>query len=257
MTPQEQGLLPWLLSPKSDVSVLRSAMRSIEALVRTGTRASVNSCRYGSAVTLTFSVDADRPRAWRDSGGTTVPLIDHIIRMHIHPSLIAGNGPSHPWDADDVDVTDAFVRVLHSVTTADTAEDETVYPPGGPTCIDGIHDARTAIALLRMDDNAMPDRNTWGRMTTLAVATPLGTGGLSVYDNMGPGYATDLSKRYLITGGIDVRTQTITTNNGTRYMESGITAPTIGAQLPEPSVVERLRLERQAVDDEKRWGDRP
>jgi hypothetical protein len=265
MTPQEQQRLPWTLLQSSDVEDLRGIIPTIETAVREGRPVETARVPVGCALNLRMVVTAVQPEGEPDPDWRVTPNTRHHVHLQMHPSLIEGDGPRHPWDAGVNAVAEAFLRVLKAVVDApkvDVPYDP--FPEGGPSN-DVIEDPdleprialdpRTALDAARLEETSMPKAGAGTTRATIIVATPLGTGGLSISRTDGPAWSTDASERYIAIGAVDVRTHKRTLDDGRQYLETVVSAPIMRADVPRLDAIGRMRLE--AAEAERNRRDRP
>ena len=248
MTPTRQRDLPWILLPSSEPRWLNDMLPFIEKAVLRDTVASVGMCLVGCAVTVRLRLTGNDTIG---ASGLHAPMrasMEQGFEVEMHPSLIAGDGPSHPWDAADAAVTDAFMTVLRTVVDAPRVTIARFpFPHDGPRLGDDSFDVRTSLAAVRLSESGMPDDEVSTIRTALTVATPLGTGGLTVYETNGPSWATDVSPRYVAHGAIDVTTGIVTMADGRQMLETKVRASSMRTSVPRPSTIERLRMENEAA----------
>ena len=267
MTPEEQRELPWTLLPGSRVEDLRAIIPAIETAVRQGRPVETARVPVGCALNLRMVVPAVQPEDEPDPDWRVTPSTRHHVHLQLHPSLIEGHGPRHPWDAGIDAVAEAFLRVLKAVVDApkvDVPYDP--FPEGGPS-EDVIEDPdleprialdpRTALDAARLEETSMPKAGAGTTRAAIIVATPLGTGGLSISRTDGPAWSTDASERYIAIGAVDVRTHERTLDDGRQYLETVVSAPMMRADVPGLDAIGRMRLEVEAAKAERNTRDRP
>jgi hypothetical protein len=248
MTPAEQRDIPWTLLPSSDPRWLKDMLPLIERAILRDTIARVGMCLVGCAVTVRLHLTGGDTMGATGLHPPMRATMEHDIEVEMHPSLIEGDGPHHPWDATDAAVTDAFMKVVRTVVDAPRITIARFpFPEDGPRHGDDSFDVRTSLAAVRLRESGMPDDDVSTIRTALTVATPLGTGGLSVYETNGPSWVTDVSPRYVAHGAVDMTTGTITMADGRQTLETRVRASTMRTCVLRPTAIERLRMENEAA----------
>lgn len=242
MTPVEQSRLPARRAPSSGWRQLEDLLPGIERELGMGARMRTSPFLDGCAVTTTLDVFDD---------------VHHEIVIRMSPDLIDGASENDPWGAEDGDVARSWMRMLRLVLAAPIDDAPAILPSAsGPL---------ETLAAIVLDESISDDGSTAVRGADLRLATPLGTGGICVFETSGTGlqvdrFRVDRSPGLIVPGPIILSITHMTgSNDGTRN-RMVIDAPHARIDLPVLDALGRMRLEAEAAavrPDDRAEGPRP
>jgi len=231
MTPVEQSRLPWRRSPSFAWERLERLVPRIERAVATGARPRIGMFLDGCAIQIEITVTDD---------------VEHDVVLRIHPDLVDGASANEPWGAGTESMARAFLGTLRRVVDAPIDDAPTADPAGDGPC---------RILAAVMLDEAFPDDGGVGvRAADIRMATPLGTGGVSVFETNGSCMMVDASEEFVTPGPVTlVSTVTTDIREGMRF-RMVVDAPHSRIDAPVPDALGRMRLEAEAARIRKERG---
>lgn len=224
MTPAEQSRLPAHRAPCAGWARLEALVPRIERDVAMGARPRIGMMLDGCAVAI---------------GLTLVDDVEIDVIVRLSPDLMDRASEKNPWGGRDDDRAQVLLRTLRLALAAPIIEQPAVDPDG--------QDPRATIAALLLDE-AMPDDGGIGiRAASIRLATPLGTGGVAVFETNGPGLLVDRSPEFVVPGPLVLDT-VITTDmrEGMRIVMT-LDAPRSRIEIPVLDPLGRMRLEADAA----------
>jgi hypothetical protein len=237
MTPIEQTDLPWTVSDKDERALMAKMLPHMKAAIDEGDRPDMRNERMGTAVTLTM----DFKGRTDDRGDGHEREERYVVEMHLHPCLIEGEGPEHPWDATPKAKAGAMLRVVAKLASARIVKRTMTRMSND--------DPDLVLDAVRLEEETMPRVDRGLCDAVLRAAGPLGTGGLCVFSSNGSRaaqrYAVDQSGRHCSPGVVVVD---LTTNGGS-WLDTNhvfIDSECIDVDLPNPDPMTRMRMERDA-----------